>query len=202
MDAQPTTHQRKRRGFNLIEAAIVLGVVGLVIGGIWVASAAMYESYKVNKTVEGILTIARNVQELISYRDAERLGHLYPLSLAARKSSAIPEDWIKNDNIKSPLGGAVSLRNLTDFNYARFNISLSEVTKSECISLVVRISSISEKRNNTRITSLLRLIHINYGHPEHRAFPSSTFPIPTSEADSACLDLNKIIFPFNYVRTN
>lgn len=31
----------RRRGFNLIEAAIVLGVIGLVIGGIWVAAAAI-----------------------------------------------------------------------------------------------------------------------------------------------------------------
>lgn len=46
-----------RRGFNLIEAAIVLGVVGLVIGGIWYSAAAMYENYKVNKTVEQSLMI-------------------------------------------------------------------------------------------------------------------------------------------------
>lgn len=34
-------HLRLRLGFNLIEAAIVLGVVGLVIGGIWVAASAV-----------------------------------------------------------------------------------------------------------------------------------------------------------------
>jgi hypothetical protein len=34
----------RRRGFNLIEAAIVLGVIGLVIGGIWVAAAAVTEN--------------------------------------------------------------------------------------------------------------------------------------------------------------
>lgn len=30
-----TLSQRRKAGFNLVEAAIVLGVVGLVIGGIW-----------------------------------------------------------------------------------------------------------------------------------------------------------------------
>ena len=66
--------QRARRGFNLIEAAIVLAVVGGVIGGIWYSAAAMYENYKVNKTVEGIFSTARNVQNLISLKDSESLG--------------------------------------------------------------------------------------------------------------------------------
>lgn len=33
--------QTSRRGFNLVEATIVLGVVGLIIGGIWVAASAV-----------------------------------------------------------------------------------------------------------------------------------------------------------------
>lgn len=40
--AQREAHRRK--GFNLVEAAIVLGVVGLVIGGIWIAAAKVRES--------------------------------------------------------------------------------------------------------------------------------------------------------------
>lgn len=38
----------KKYAFSLIEAAIVLGVVGLVIGGIWVAAAAVQETMRVN----------------------------------------------------------------------------------------------------------------------------------------------------------
>lgn len=37
-----------RRGFSLIEAAIVLGIVGLVIGGIWVAASAISHRQKDN----------------------------------------------------------------------------------------------------------------------------------------------------------
>jgi hypothetical protein len=35
------TARKRHRGFNLIEAAVVLGVVGLVIGGIWYAAASL-----------------------------------------------------------------------------------------------------------------------------------------------------------------
>ncbi len=44
---------RAQRAFNLIEAAIVLGVVGLVIGGIWVAAAKVNDSIKWSQTEEG-----------------------------------------------------------------------------------------------------------------------------------------------------
>lgn len=80
------TGKYRQRGFSLIEAAIVLAVVGLVLGGIWVAAAAMYENYKVNKTVEGIFSTARNIQNLISIRDAEAFGHPHQLSpIVARR---------------------------------------------------------------------------------------------------------------------
>lgn len=55
---------RRKRGFNLIESAVVLGVVGLVIGGIWVASSAMIENHKVNKTVADIQLIVKSTQSL------------------------------------------------------------------------------------------------------------------------------------------
>ena len=43
------------RGFNLIEAAIVLGVIGLVIGGIWIASAAVSDRVAANRTATGLV---------------------------------------------------------------------------------------------------------------------------------------------------
>lgn len=47
---------QKQRGFNLIEAAIVLGIIGLVVAGIWLAAAAINEKREVN-----------NVKEFIAY---------------------------------------------------------------------------------------------------------------------------------------
>lgn len=52
------------RGFNLIETTIVLAVVGLVIGGIWVAAATVSYQMKLNKTAEGILRIIQTTRLL------------------------------------------------------------------------------------------------------------------------------------------
>jgi hypothetical protein len=48
-------HSCRQRGFNLIEAAIVLGVIGLVIGGIWTAAASTYEKMKWAEFEKGVL---------------------------------------------------------------------------------------------------------------------------------------------------
>lgn len=58
MGTDSSSQQSNRRGFSLVESAIVLAIVGLVIGGIWVASAAIYENYKVNKTVETMISLS------------------------------------------------------------------------------------------------------------------------------------------------
>jgi len=39
----PQSPKTTQHGFNLIEAAIVLGIVGLVLGGIWIAASSVME---------------------------------------------------------------------------------------------------------------------------------------------------------------
>ena len=52
----------------------MLAVVGAVIGTIWVAAAKFYEDYKVNKTVNDVALIVKNLQGLISIRDSEEMS--------------------------------------------------------------------------------------------------------------------------------
>ncbi len=54
----------KRRGFSLVESAIVLAVVGLVLGGIWVAAASIVKTNRINDTAAAILSIARGASAL------------------------------------------------------------------------------------------------------------------------------------------
>lgn len=61
-NSEAVAHTQK--GFNLIEAAIVLGVVGLVIGGIWVAAAAVSENHKIKQATSGVLSIVENIRRL------------------------------------------------------------------------------------------------------------------------------------------
>jgi hypothetical protein len=56
------SRQGNNRGFNLIEAAIVLGLVGLVVGGIWSAASNYLENQRVQRYAADILSINQCVK--------------------------------------------------------------------------------------------------------------------------------------------
>ena len=134
---------RGKGGFNLIESAIVLGVVGLVIGGIWVGAATMYENYKVNKTVEDLLVIVRNIQNLISKADSVAMGTGIITGTIGR-SGGFPQDWLKG-TATHPFGGEAYVWNeLPGF----FAIGLLSVPRSACTKLIIKLTAISAMAGN------------------------------------------------------
>jgi len=60
--------QKPQGGFNLVEAAIVLGVIGLVVGGIWAATSATRNNSNVTR-IYGDLAFIQS-----------RMAAIYPLS--------------------------------------------------------------------------------------------------------------------------
>ena len=64
----------KQKAFSLIDAAIVLGIVGLVIGGIWVAAATVNDNLKQQQLVDGWAYYIRLLSEQ------------YPKSMIAAKN--------------------------------------------------------------------------------------------------------------------
>lgn len=50
----PAMTRRTKKGFSLLETAVVLGVVGLVIGGIWVAASTVTRENQVNTAFSDI----------------------------------------------------------------------------------------------------------------------------------------------------
>lgn len=84
---------KTRRGFNLIEAAIVLGVVGLVIGGIWVGAATLKKRHFEQKFMEGVLVLHHSVQKYLSQRDACDDGY-FRYSRPEMEELIYPKEWL------------------------------------------------------------------------------------------------------------
>lgn len=84
-----------KRGFNLIEIAIVLAVIGLVIGGIYVAAAAVTERQRQSKTITQMMTIVTNMRSIYAGRSA--VEAMTPDALIATR--IVPSDMqvVSND---------------------------------------------------------------------------------------------------------
>ena len=199
---EAVAHKTLKRGFSLIEAAIVLGVVGAVIGTIWVSAANMYESYKVNKTAEDIFTIARNIQNLISFRDAESIGDGINITFTAWEAGVYPKDWInRTTHIDSIFWGETRI-----FVYKtdpRFYIFLNSVNRSSCIKMIIKISSIGSmagsRGSGAHGRNALGYLEVNGSSN----WNTTNFPVSTDTAVIACnQENNDMQFGFGYTRIN
>ncbi len=192
-------HKRGRdaRGFSLIEAAIVLAVVGAVIGTIWWAAAAVSENWKVNKTVEDLLLTVRNIQGFISFRDAEAIdgGNIVVITSTLRDADVFPKDWVSGNTVTDPFGKSVAVRS---YYSSMFMISFN-APRQICSNLLVKISSLGVVHSGGWGALGLKAIQVNY--PD---WGTTTFPVSAQQAETACTDVtnNRIYFYFPYTRQN
>ncbi len=190
---------RRKRGFNLIESAIVLGVVGLVIGGIWVAASAMLENYKVSKTIEDLKFIAINTQNIISVATANTLGTQY-ITTFAISSGIVPKDLLHGStSVKNRFGGSLYLANHS--SGPRFFIGITTIPKSSCMKLLTSVSSFGaqagSRGNGSSARTTLGSIVVS-GSPTTIIYD---FPISPDTARTACASSTQSI-EFNYGYTN
>ena len=124
----------KQRGFNLIESAVVLGVVGLVIGGIWGAASAISLANKTNRIVNGTLDGVRNIQKLISISDSTAIGNAVYLDANFLISASVfPADF--------SAGGAITVRNWA-VTPRSFDVMVSGLERSLCINILYKLRGI------------------------------------------------------------
>ncbi len=133
------TRQNHKRGFNLIEAAIVLGVVGLVIGGIWIAASAVSDKMRVNEAIKGLTLMADRTTRLLSRYDIETAGS-GDITDFVIASGAAPPGWVQGSTIIDPWGESVALSSSTPDVYAptRIDVCFQNVPVSRCKALVAR----------------------------------------------------------------
>lgn len=127
-----------KKGFSLIESIIVLGIVGFVLGGIWIAAGSVNDHVKMNRlqTQTGMLNqkINKVFQLNQSYFYTEITSMLASSNLA-------PSDMISGSNLVDPWGQVVRVGINTDMSFGDPTfVTISIKAKSaETCSLVARV---------------------------------------------------------------
>ncbi|NDC55700.1 MAG: prepilin-type N-terminal cleavage/methylation domain-containing protein [Alphaproteobacteria bacterium] len=87
--------QHSIRGFNLTELAIVLAIVGVVIGGIWVVASTVIENNRARRVAEQTLTVVQAFKSVYAGRRVD-VADDTDITEFAINAKVFPEDMIQN----------------------------------------------------------------------------------------------------------
>ena len=133
--------RRKKRGFTLTEIAIVLGIIGSILGAIWVAAAHVSQNQKAVKAQREILGIAQAVRAIYGPRGSipEVFGtDISPILI--NFETVFDADMIVGGGVVSPYGGSVAVWPRT----TNFRVSFYGVTPGQCDQVASAISQANQ----------------------------------------------------------
>lgn len=174
-----STHTQ-RSAFSLIEAAIVLGVIGLVLGGIWIATSSMSDSRKITNTARAILQVASAAKANIPASMWSNSSS-QDITTTAISMGLIPKDFIQNGSFYNPWGGTMSLKLpngaagvcASGSNNERLEVVVRNIPEHVCRRLITNITA------NFRDTTDLCDVHINVT-ASGPSYDYSSFPMSSS----------------------
>jgi len=132
------TSRTKKRGFTLTEIAIVLGIVGLILGAIWVAAAAVYNNLRTAHANTEVLQIAQAVRALYATSNMIGAGAAADQTPALITAGVTPKDL----GTVAPLINPWPNGNTAVWSNAvgdGFEIIMTGVPQSACINLLVSV---------------------------------------------------------------
>jgi prepilin-type N-terminal cleavage/methylation domain-containing protein len=159
---QTDEHKSKKRGFTLTEIAIVLGIIGLILGAIWVAAAAVYNNQRVTTTQRDLLAMAQAVTTLYANASAvDPTSNFAGFTPATNENTnpyvlagVVPTDMLSavtaakkgvpaNQTVTNVWGGAVYIgaAGVNGGTNNAFQIAFDAVPENACISLATTMSS-------------------------------------------------------------
>jgi type II secretory pathway pseudopilin PulG len=139
------TRASRRAGFNLIEAAIVLGIVGLIVGGIWAAAGAAYENMRQQNASKQLLALVQGIRGFYAQSPTDvietDIGKLNDLGV-------LPADMVIDaggvKSLRHQWGGAVTIEDTTaTYSIASFKVNFLNMKKDACRNFLTRSANVA-----------------------------------------------------------
>lgn len=134
--------RQHQAGFNLIEAAIVLGIVGLIVGGIWAAASSAYENMRQQTASKQLLALVQGIRGYYAQAGTDTFdtnaSNIVNLGLA-------PNDMVINaggtPSLRHQWGSTVTFTATAVTNYATFGIVFNNLKREQCANLLSRVAN-------------------------------------------------------------
>jgi prepilin-type N-terminal cleavage/methylation domain-containing protein len=135
---------RKPNGFTLTEIAIVLGIIGLVLGGIWVAAKTVMDSNRADQAVQDISTMAANMRATFLAVNQFSAGSKTDATAAMVTAGIIPSNLIISSGsppAKNAWGGEVRIYQSSTDN-RHFRISYLHTPPDACFRIASQLANL------------------------------------------------------------
>lgn len=163
---QAAARDEAKRGFTLTEIAIVLGIVGLILGAIWVAAAAVYNNLRTSKGTTELLVTVQNIRALYATSGLVDAGADMPVNAPPAagggrtylQAGVFPADTLDNPNVNlatqafDPWQGNISVQSTTSVGGTgtdAFYVVMDKVPQQACIGLLT--SNVGQGRDPSMI---------------------------------------------------
>ncbi len=175
------------RGFSLIETAVVLGVIGLVVAGIWIASSSVSSSKRTNDTVAALLRISGGTRNL--FRNSPEyptvFGTLTNVVSTLYAVGVIPNDFdLKSSTyVVSPEGITMGVALACYTPCPMLEVAVygptagleSKVSSAECVQIIRRFAGLAKDSND--------LLFVQVAVPGNATYQMLSTPIDPAAVD-------------------
>jgi len=168
---------RQRDGLNLIELAIVMAVVGLIIGGIYVAASAVYRNVRESQLQDDLLQIVQNIRSTYGVQGQIPVGAIGFATLS--QAGILPSDAINNGAAIDSFGGAITITGVAAGPPADVTIAMANIPQTVCSDLLVKDSQFGQAG-----ASNIGLVSISGTAGVAAAILAAAFPIPPATASA------------------
>jgi prepilin-type N-terminal cleavage/methylation domain-containing protein len=137
---------KRQKAFTLTEMAIVLAIIGLILGAVWIAAKSVFDSNKASQTAQDIIAIASNVRSTYLAANSFTAPNTGNMTATMVTAGIVPSDLIPPSGSAFPAmnawNGEVRITLAPSGNARQFRVSFFKTPEDACIRIASQLANL------------------------------------------------------------